>query len=525
MPGWVRGLVAGVAITLGQACSTSSSTSVNPNAPSGSRCGVAATAQPASVGPGGGAGSIAVSTNRECAWEAASQSDWLSLGPSRTGQGEGSVSWAAAPNPTVSQRRGVIVVNDTPIAIDQAAAACAFAIDRPRTSVDAAGGRHEVTVTAQAGCAWAARSDAPWIAIVSGSSGNGGGAVVLQVAPNASPEPRSGTLEIAGLRYTVDQAGAQPGGGGGGPTPPPDPGCTFTVTPLSASFPAEGGVFEVTVTSSAPACSWTAQSAAPWIALEGGVGEVGSGRRRFHVAPNPGTEARTGTATVAGAVIAVSQAGTAAPPPAPPPPPSPPPAPPPTPEPPPTPPPTPPPSPPPPAPEPPPPAPPACSFTLAPASASVPAEGGSGEITVTASAPTCSWTAGASDPWITLDRTSGTGSGRVTFTASANTGAARSGQVTVAGQSVAIAQPAPPSAVVTVSGTIAGLTGSCPGVTFTLSGTTVVTTASTAYRENERCTNLRNGRQARVRGRVQPDGSVLAELVENISGGGDALPE
>jgi hypothetical protein len=154
-----------------------------------------------------------VSTDRECAWEASSDADWLSLGQGRTGQGDGTVTWAAAANSIVSARRGAIVVNGTRVEISQAAAACAFAIDRPRASLDAPGGRLEVVVTAQAGCTWSARSDAAWISVVSGGSGSGGGTVVVQVAANPSPQPRSGTLTIAGLVHGVDQAGMAPGSG------------------------------------------------------------------------------------------------------------------------------------------------------------------------------------------------------------------------------------------------------------------------------------------------------------------------
>ncbi len=595
MPGWIRALVAGGSIALLHACTTSSSTSLNPNAPGTARCGVTATAQPPSVGAPGGSGSVLVSTNRECAWEASSGSDWLSLGPTRAGQGDGRVTWVAAANAIASERRGAIDVNGTRVEIAQAAAACAFALDRLRTSVDAPGGRHDVVVTAPAGCAWSARTDAAWLSIVSGASGTGGGTVAIQVAANPSAQPRSGTLTIAGLTYTVDQAGMPPGGGA--PAPPGDPSCTFAVDPRSGSFGAEGGFLEVTVTASAQTCTWTAQSATPWIALEGGVVETGTGRRRFIVAANMTDQPRTGTVGVAGTGITITQAAGSTPPPscsftitpttssvpaeggsgeitvtasagtcawtaqsavpwvtfqgagsgtgsgvvrytvaanaeqtprtgaltvaghafaltqaaasAPAPPVPPPPAPPP-------------PAPPPPAP--PPPAP-ACAFSVAPSNVSVPANGGAGEITVTASASTCTWTARADDAWISLEAGGGTGSGRLAFTVAANSGAARTGSVTVAGRQVTIAQPAGPSEEVTVSGEIAGLTGSCPNVTFTLSGTTIVTSAATQYRANEACGNFRNGRQARVRGRVQPNGSVLAVHVENISGGGSLVPE
>jgi len=105
---------------LASACGTSSSTSVN--APS-SRCAVTATAQPPAVGAPGGSGSIVVSTDRECAWEARSESDWLIIADS-SGRGDGAVRYTAAGNPVVSERRGAIVVNGVRVEIGQAAATC-----------------------------------------------------------------------------------------------------------------------------------------------------------------------------------------------------------------------------------------------------------------------------------------------------------------------------------------------------------------------------------------------------------------
>jgi hypothetical protein len=200
----------------------------------------------------------------------------------------------------------------------------------------------------------------------------------------------------------------------------------------------------------------------------------------FAVAPNPGTTERRGTIAIAGSTFSVTQAAAAPRP---------------------------------------------CTYSVAPTTTSVPAGGGSGETTVTASAATCTWSATANHEWIGLQSNGGTGTGRLAFTVAANTGAARTGSLTVAGQQVTITQPAGQSDEVTVSGEIAGLTGSCPNVTFTLSGTTIVTNAATQYRPNESCGNFLNGRQARVRGRVQANGSVVAERVETISGGGNLVPD
>lgn len=83
-----------------------------------------------------------------------------------------------------------------------------------------------------------------------------------------------------------------------------------------------------------------------------------------------------------------------------------------------------------------------CTFVLSRTVLSVGASGGTSTITVTTSA-TCSWTARSNSAFITLTGGStGTGTGTVTFTVGANTGAARSGTLTIAGQTVTVNQDA-----------------------------------------------------------------------------------
>jgi hypothetical protein len=58
----------------------------------------------------------------------------------------------------------------------------------------------------------------------------------------------------------------------------------------------------------------------------------------------------------------------------------------------------------------------------------------------------CAWTASSTAQWITISSgQSGTGSGSVGFSVAANAGAARSGTVTVAGQTATVNQAAPVS--------------------------------------------------------------------------------
>jgi hypothetical protein len=63
-----------------------------------------------------------------------------------------------------------------------------------------------------------------------------------------------------------------------------------------------------------------------------------------------------------------------------------------------------------------------------------------------------------------------------------------------------------------VEGTISGLTGACPAVTFMI-GTTKVTTDSTTTFAGGACQQLANGGKADVRGAKQPDGSIKAARV------------
>jgi M6 family metalloprotease-like protein len=86
---------------------------------------------------------------------------------------------------------------------------------------------------------------------------------------------------------------------------------------------------------------------------------------------------------------------------------------------------------------------PSCSYALAQNSLTIDAAGGSGSVGVTSSWSNCPWTAASNAAWITISGgASGAGDGTVTFTVEANTGAARSGTLTIAGQTFTVNQGA-----------------------------------------------------------------------------------
>jgi hypothetical protein len=74
-------------------------------------------------------------------------------------------------------------------------------------SLPLTGGTGIVNVTAATGVAWVATVNSAWISITSGSSGSGNGMVTYSVAPYMGSSARSGTLTIAGLTFTITQAG------------------------------------------------------------------------------------------------------------------------------------------------------------------------------------------------------------------------------------------------------------------------------------------------------------------------------
>ena len=86
--------------------------------------------------------------------------------------------------------------------------------------------------------------------------------------------------------------------------------CSYSV-PSSASIGAIGGSLAVNVTATAT-CPWSTVSNAPWLTISSGSGS-GDGTANYVAGPNPDTAIRTGTVTIAGQVLTVTQAGRAGP--------------------------------------------------------------------------------------------------------------------------------------------------------------------------------------------------------------------
>jgi hypothetical protein len=83
-----------------------------------------------------------------------------------------------------------------------------------------------------------------------------------------------------------------------------------------------------------------------------------------------------------------------------------------------------------------------CTYSISPTSGSFGSGSGTKTVSVTTSSSSCAWATSENLSWASLSPTSGTGSRSVTVSVTANTGAARNGSVTIAGETYTINQAA-----------------------------------------------------------------------------------
>ena len=124
----------------------------------------------------------------------------------------------------------------------------------------------------------------------------------------------------------------------------------------------------------------------------------------------------------------------------------------------------------------------------------------------------CAWTASTPDAWIQLASSSGTGSGEVRYTVERNNGAARAGTITVSDVTIRVEQEGTKTVRVSLNGAISDLAGTCPAVTFTVDGRTVITDGNTRFRDG--CSALANGTNVRIDGEETASGQVSAMSVD-----------
>ncbi|HTX38462.1 MAG TPA: BACON domain-containing carbohydrate-binding protein [Bryobacteraceae bacterium] len=179
--------------------------------------------------------------------------------------------------------------------------------------------------------------------------------------------------------------------------------CTYTVTPAQFNIAAGSGTGTVTGSSisvtAGTGCTWGATTNTSWLHIDSGQTGSGPGTVTWHADANTVTTARSGSLSVAGQTVSVTQAAQA------------------------------------------------CTYTLTPPTIDFPVTGGPGSFQVQT---TCTWSADPTQGWIHLPangNASVTGNGTVNYTVDANGCATgRSGAITIAtAEQLALTQDGSPA--------------------------------------------------------------------------------
>jgi hypothetical protein len=245
-------------------------------------------------GPSPTAGLIGITANGpNCSWTASSGVSWATVAP-LGGTGNGSVGVTVLSNAASTEpRSGSLSIAGQTIGITQAGTTCSYGLQSAAGSVPAAGGTGTVGVVAANVCNWASASNDPsWLTIT--SSGTGGSSDVRFTAlANPTATPRMGTLTIAGLTYTVSQAGAP---------------CQYTLpsSNVTVASGAVAGDFDFSTTFAG--CTPQAVSYAGWIDVTT-MFDGASGQVDFSVEANPSTFNRVGTIRLGEQIFTLTQTG------------------------------------------------------------------------------------------------------------------------------------------------------------------------------------------------------------------------
>ena len=430
----------------------------------------------------GGNGIVNVTTGDGCTWSAASNVPWITITDGGSGNDDGTVNFSVAAN-TGAQRTGTLTIAGQIFTVTQAAV-CTYSVSSPQSPVNHGGVTGTINVTTEQGCTWTAQSNVSWITITSGSNGTGNGTVQYTVAPNVGPT-RFGTIAIAEQTFSIEQGrncsysspnlnGAHfniPANGGsfsftisrllvcnpltmtvhgsvsltGGSSVTADTTITetfiFSVPPntsglartgavewfgLATQYPIPPQTVRFGVTFSQPTkcvlnlastaqnynasggtdnlnirevgnCGiqtpYTASSNVPWLTIPNPSGNAPANPLAFSIAANTGP-ARSGVITISSAeytlTFTVNQAS-------------------------------------------------GCSYALSSANVNIPASGANGSFNINAGEG-CAWNPTTNIGWINVTPGSGSGNGTINFSVQPNVGPARSGTITVGGQTFTINQ-------------------------------------------------------------------------------------
>jgi hypothetical protein len=349
----------------------------------------------------GGTATVAVTTSAaSCTWTTTSDASWITIDAGASGTGSGTVEYRVAASTSSDSRSGTLKIGDQTHHVTQAGqppATCHYTLTPSSASMGSNGGSGDFAVATADACAWSATSSASWLTVTAGSQGTGSGTVSYHADRQDAADTRNATITVAGESFTLTQDGR---------TAPAD--CTYAVSPVQFTPCMPAGHVSALITTQ-DGCPWTVSSNVPWLLIDNGSSGVGSQSIDMsfssnYDAPREGIAMVRWPTPTAGQNVRVSQAG--------------------------------------------------CHYSVSKSVIAFAAAGGVGGFDLLqesepnscggALQDACVWSAVADVPWITITTTMPrSGDSAVAFTVAANSGAARSGTITIRDKTVRIDQAGP----------------------------------------------------------------------------------
>jgi len=231
---------------------------------SGAGCTESLSASSASPGAAQTTGSVTVTASgASCSWTVVNTLSWITITSATSFTGNGTVTYSVAAN-TGAARSGAFTIAGQTYTVNQAAgsggppAGCNYSISPTSNNMAAQGGSSSISIVVTAGtsCSWTASvssSASSWLHLGSVTSGTGNGSVSYTADANTSTVSRTGTIAIAGLTFTLTQAG-----GASATAPSIAQGGIVNAVSNRAGVIAQGSIFTIYGTNLGPAARWAA---------------------------------------------------------------------------------------------------------------------------------------------------------------------------------------------------------------------------------------------------------------------------
>jgi hypothetical protein len=268
------------------------------------------------VNSSSGSTSFNVTTDPSCSWGVEPWQQWAmssvnGIGPPTGGYGKGPgvVSVTYTENQSANTREGWFVVWGQKFRLRQSGVGnCNYQLSASGNTVSASGGAGTVNVTTDPTCPVSATSDDPsWITVttpvrtaIKALGTEVAGTVSYAYAENQSGSPRTGSITLGGVKYTLTQEGKPL---------PASATCNYALSRAGDNVASSSGSINFNVVTD-PTCPWSATSDTPeWITIITPTGNgTGPGTVSGTYTENQNSSVRTGAIFVGGVKYTLTQA-------------------------------------------------------------------------------------------------------------------------------------------------------------------------------------------------------------------------